>query len=115
MYWAGLQRRAGSAPLFLYPARHHLMVVGTRIQVLLQQSAKLRAQAASKLRARAAGPLCEAHERTAESDISPRHQVSWPNAPRTTFAAVSELRPTLTCSAVTKQRKRCSHGAVSPC
>src|SRR5439155_17979095 len=98
MHWAGLQRRARSAPLFLHTARHHLMGAATRLEVLLQQSAKLRAEAAFGLRARAARPVCHAYKSAPESNVSALHQVPRSDTSRPSFAAISQRRSALNSS-----------------
>src|SRR2546428_1652797 len=81
------------------------MGAATRTKILLQQSAELRAQASSRLRTGAARPLCATHERSVESGISLRDQISGTNAARSSFAEISKCRPAL--------RWRSGDGAVS--
>src|SRR6266404_8530458 len=90
MHRARLQRRARSAPLFLHAARHRLVVAATRIEILLQQSAELRTQAAPPLRARAAGLVRDAYERAFESNLPPDDQISRTNASRSDLAPISK-------------------------
>src|SRR5207249_2966848 len=71
------------------------MGAATRTKVLLQQSAKLRAEAASGLGAGAARPLCATHQRPAQSRVSSRNQIPGPNASRPCFAAISQRRSAL--------------------
>src|SRR5215475_3138058 len=107
MYWLGLQRGAGAAPLFLHAARHHLLGAGTRFEVLLQQSTQLRAETASGLRACAARFVRDAHKFASQTNLSPPDQISGSDASRSGFAAVSQRRSTLMAF--------CSDGAAPPC
>src|SRR5262249_9558493 len=66
------------------------MGAATTIEILLQQSTQLRAKAPLGLRAGAARPVCAAHQRSAESDISSPDQISWADAAGTGFKAVSK-------------------------
>src|SRR5262245_50671067 len=106
MHWTGLQRGAGAAPLFLHAARHHLLGAGTRFEVLLQQSAQLRAETASGLRACAARSVRDAHKSASQSNLSPSDQISGSDASRSCFAAVSQRPSALTAFY--------SHGAAPP-
>src|SRR6266496_4312978 len=95
MHRTRLQRRARSAPVFLHAPRHHHMGAATTIEILLQQSAKLRAEAPSGLRAGAARPVCAPHQRSAESNILSPDQISRADAARTCFAGLSKRRSAL--------------------
>src|SRR5215471_15353977 len=95
MHRARLQRRTRSPLILLYPARHHLVGATTAVKVLLQQSAQLRAETASGLRTSRPGPVHQAHQFSAQSDLSSDDQIPRANPPRSSVAAVSERGPTL--------------------
>src|SRR5215211_3521119 len=90
MHWARLQCRARAAPLFLHAARHHLVGAATRVEILLQQPAQLRAEAASGLRVGPPRPIHHAHESAAEPDLSSNDQISRADAARSSLAAISK-------------------------
>src|SRR5262245_49303083 len=90
MHRPRLPCRAGSALILLYAARHHLVGAATTVEVLLQQSAQLRAEAASGLRIGPPRPLHYAHEFAAESDLSPGDQIPRADAPRSSLASIPE-------------------------
>src|SRR5919201_5934670 len=95
MHRTRLHRRARSASVFLHAPRHHLMGASTAFEILLQQSAQLRAEASSGLRIGAARSVCAAQQRSAQSNISPHHQISRAHAARADFATLPERRSAL--------------------
>src|SRR6266853_5660519 len=95
MHRARLQCRARSALIFLHAAGHHLVGATARVEILLQQPAQLRAEAAFGLRIGPPRPVRHAHESAAESDFSPGDQIPRPDATRSSLAAVSECEPAM--------------------